>query len=269
MTGVQTCALPICSVGQYQGDAAGKTGTTNSNVDAMFLGYTPAYTGGVWIGHDDSLTGTIQRDGSGNRLLRDPSKPSTATNWLRGGLPSNVGSGFATAIFGRTLTEYYKLTGTENRNLPTFDAIPPARLGMVKAIICKVSGKLSSPLCPVQDLREEWFIPGTEPKPDEICDLHVVVSVCTEHNQLATEFCPPHTVVQQVRIKRQPYFALYDKSGNQLHPQDAARQVPFETCTIHGPTLPGNGNGNGDGSGGNGNGNGNGSGNGDEGPGGQ
>ncbi|KAF0193688.1 MAG: penicillin-binding protein 1A [Bacillota bacterium] len=223
--------IQLRSVGRYQGDAAGKTGTTNSNVDAMFLGYTPAYTGGVWIGHDDSLTGTIQRDGSGNRILRDPNQPSTATNWLRGGLPSNVGSGFATAIFGRTLSYY-----TENKSLPSFDATPPERLGMVKTIVCKVSGKLSSPVCPVQDLREEWFIPGTEPK--EMCNLHIIIKICTEHNQLATELCPPHTVVEQIRIKREPYFELFDRSGNQLHPQDAARQVPFQTCTVHRPTVP-------------------------------
>ena len=225
--------VQLRTVGQYQGDAAGKTGTTNSNVDAMFIGYTPAFTGGVWIGHDDSLTGMVQTNDAGTRLL-DPSKPNTAANWLRGGLPSNVGSGFATAIFGRTLTYY-----TENKNLPSFDATPPQRLGMVKAIVCKVSGKLSSPLCPVQDLREEWFISGTEPK--EMCDLHVVVKVCTEHNQLASDFCPPHTVVEQVRIIRQPYLELFDGSGNQLHPQDVAKQVPFEICTVHGPTsLPDN-----------------------------
>ena len=228
--------IQLRSVGQYQGDAAGKTGTTNSNVDAMFLGYTPAYTGGVWLGHDDAFTGTIQRDGSGNRILRDSSQPSTATNWLRGGLPSNVGSGFATAIFGRTMTYY-----TQNKNLPSFGATPPERLGMVKAIVCKVSGKLSSPLCPVQDLREEWFIPGTQP--NEMCDLHVVVNVCTESNALATKFCPEHTVMQQIRFKRESYFELFDKSGNKLQPQDADRQVPFETCTVHGPDLPGDNDG--------------------------
>ncbi|MDP3487874.1 MAG: hypothetical protein Q8S19_08080, partial [Bacillota bacterium] len=228
--------IQLRSVGRYQGDAAGKTGTTNGNVDAMFIGYTPAFTGGVWIGHDDSFTGTVQINAAGTRLLRDPNKPSTADNWLRGGLPSNVGSGFATAIFGRTLTYY-----TQNKNLPSFDANPPERLGMVKAIVCKVSGKQSSPLCPVQDLREEWFIPGTEPK--EMCDLHVVVKICTEHNQLATAFCPPHTVVEQIRIKRQPYAELFDKSGNQLHPQDAAKQVPFETCSVHGPIVPSGGTG--------------------------
>ena len=32
--------------------AAGKTGTTNNLMDAWFLGYTPRYTTGVWVGLD-------------------------------------------------------------------------------------------------------------------------------------------------------------------------------------------------------------------------
>ena len=33
---------------------AGKTGTTNNNVDKWYMGFTPYYVGGVWIGNDDS-----------------------------------------------------------------------------------------------------------------------------------------------------------------------------------------------------------------------
>lgn len=33
--------------------AAGKTGTTNDFSDAWFIGFTPAYTAGVWVGNDD------------------------------------------------------------------------------------------------------------------------------------------------------------------------------------------------------------------------
>jgi len=32
--------------------AAGKTGTSDSNIDAWFVGYTPEITAGVWLGHD-------------------------------------------------------------------------------------------------------------------------------------------------------------------------------------------------------------------------
>jgi len=36
--------------------AAGKTGTTNDNTDAWFVGFTARITGGVWIGFDNPTT---------------------------------------------------------------------------------------------------------------------------------------------------------------------------------------------------------------------
>lgn len=37
-----------------KGEMAGKTGTTNSNVDAWFIGYTPQLTAGAWSGFEDT-----------------------------------------------------------------------------------------------------------------------------------------------------------------------------------------------------------------------
>ncbi len=37
-------------------DIAGKTGTTNENIDAWFVGFSPDYTCGVWVGFDDEVT---------------------------------------------------------------------------------------------------------------------------------------------------------------------------------------------------------------------
>ncbi|MGQ0816326.1 MAG: transglycosylase domain-containing protein [Gemmatimonadota bacterium] len=39
--------------GGYRGPAAGKTGTTDDNADAWFVGYTPDLVAGVWIGYDE------------------------------------------------------------------------------------------------------------------------------------------------------------------------------------------------------------------------
>lgn len=36
-------------------DIAGKTGTTNKNVDAWFMGFTPGLVGGVWVGNDEQF----------------------------------------------------------------------------------------------------------------------------------------------------------------------------------------------------------------------
>ncbi len=37
-------------------DIAGKTGTTNDNIDAWFMGFSPNYTTGVWVGFDDEYS---------------------------------------------------------------------------------------------------------------------------------------------------------------------------------------------------------------------
>jgi len=37
-------------------DLGGKTGSTNDYSDAWFIGFTPRYTTGVWIGHDSRIS---------------------------------------------------------------------------------------------------------------------------------------------------------------------------------------------------------------------
>ena len=36
-----------------KGEVGGKTGTTNNNSDAWFIGFTPSLVSGVWVGGDD------------------------------------------------------------------------------------------------------------------------------------------------------------------------------------------------------------------------
>ncbi len=49
-----------------QGTAAGKTGTTDNNMDAWFIGYTRDYLAGVWVGHDRKLS--LGKDASGGQV---------------------------------------------------------------------------------------------------------------------------------------------------------------------------------------------------------
>ena len=44
------------SAGNLPGPLAGKTGTTNDFKDALFVGYSPKYAAGVWVGNDDGTT---------------------------------------------------------------------------------------------------------------------------------------------------------------------------------------------------------------------
>lgn len=51
-------------------EAAGKTGTTNDNSDAWFIGYTPQLICGIWVGFDDQRINfnPIGYDGQGGRV---------------------------------------------------------------------------------------------------------------------------------------------------------------------------------------------------------
>ena len=46
--------------------AAGKTGTTNENVDAWFVGYTPNLLASVWVGFDD-ISRSLGRGETGSK----------------------------------------------------------------------------------------------------------------------------------------------------------------------------------------------------------
>ncbi|HWF44644.1 MAG TPA: PBP1A family penicillin-binding protein [Candidatus Kapabacteria bacterium] len=59
-------AARIRSLG-FHFPAAGKTGTTQNFADAWFIGYTPQFTAGVWVGFDDKRITFTGADGQGGR----------------------------------------------------------------------------------------------------------------------------------------------------------------------------------------------------------
>ena len=48
-------------------EMGGKTGTTDDNADAWFMGYTPQLLAGSWVGFDDRF---MRNEGDGNRIAR-------------------------------------------------------------------------------------------------------------------------------------------------------------------------------------------------------
>ncbi|TNE32953.1 penicillin-binding protein [bacterium] len=76
-------------------EAAGKTGTTNDNSDAWFIGYTPQLICGIWVGFDDHRINfdVIGNDGQGgrvagpiwgmimNKIYSDPNLPYKQTSF--------------------------------------------------------------------------------------------------------------------------------------------------------------------------------------------
>jgi len=115
--------------------AAGKTGTTNDNTNAWFVGYTPDLLATVWIGND-----------SQNKPIR-----------ING---VSVGSGRAAAIWATFMRKALA-------NTPPSDFVPPAQM-VTEIEICSISGQLATPNCP--EVKYESFLPGTEPT--ENCQVH-------------------------------------------------------------------------------------------------
>ncbi|MDO5416369.1 MAG: transglycosylase domain-containing protein [Lachnospiraceae bacterium] len=139
--------------------AAGKSGTTTANNDIWFVGFTPYYTAGVWGGCDD------------NQKLKDHNT-------------YNGGTSFHKDIWRKIMTRVH-----EGLADPGFT--PPESIET--AVICRKSGKLAVNGVCDQDPRgnatyTEYFARGTVPT--EVCDKHVVATVCSASGQMPTEYCP-------------------------------------------------------------------------------
>jgi penicillin-binding protein 2D len=106
---------------------AGKTGTTNDNVDVWFVGMTPEIVAGVWLGFD---------------------RPKTIA---RGA----VGGGLAAPIWGQMVGRYYAGRSTSGWG-------PPPD-GLIYAELDRDTGALATPLTSPERRYIEYFLPGTEP----------------------------------------------------------------------------------------------------------
>ena len=121
---------------------AGKTGTSEGNHDAWFVGYTPELSAAVWVGFPE-----------GNRPLVRPHTPYTVTG---GTWPAQVWSRFAIAA----------LPGIAYGELPTATGANES----VTVDIDLSTGFLAGPLCPRRHLATVHVSPGAVPT--AICPIH-------------------------------------------------------------------------------------------------
>lgn len=84
--------------------AAGKTGTTNDNTDAWFIGYTPDFACGVWVGFDDK---TSMGDGMTGGRVAAP----IWRDFFRGVVPEKLGRSDFPAPKGVALAGIDQATG--------------------------------------------------------------------------------------------------------------------------------------------------------------
>ena len=134
----------------------GKTGTTASNKDRWFCGYTEYYTAAVWFGFDTPEV---------IKLV-------------------NSGTNPAAILFSKVLTPLHK-------GLPKVQLIDSGK--MTTMTMCLDSGKVATDAC-LADVRTDVKRTSDakvypEDKPKEKCDKHVLVDWCTEGNGVANDYC--------------------------------------------------------------------------------
>lgn len=201
---------------------AGKSGTTTSNRDCLWAGYTPYYTCVVWGGYDDNS----KQAGSNTTY------------------PKNIWK----AIMSRVHE------GLEYKDFPT-----PS--GITSATVCSKSGLLPIEGTCDSDPRgsmliTEYFDASTVPS--DLCDHHVTLTICNDTGTLANAYCPNTTtsvyiVGGEEGTADSDYLAREDLLNSQCTIHNAGSVAPTEPTTTDTTTSStgsvnsgtnGNGNGN-------------------------
>ncbi len=207
---------------------AGKSGTTTSNRDCLWAGYTPYYTCVVWGGYDDNS----KQAGSNTTY------------------PKNIWK----AVMSRVHE------GLEYKDFPT-----PS--GITSATVCSKSGLLPIEGTCDSDPRgsmliTEYFDASTVPS--DLCDHHVTLTICNDTGTLANAYCPNTTtsvyiVGGEEGTADSNYLAREDLLNSQCTIHNAGSVAPAEPTTTDTTTSStgsvnsgtnGNGNGNGNTNGG-------------------
>ncbi|MBQ8815072.1 MAG: transglycosylase domain-containing protein [Lachnospiraceae bacterium] len=188
------CAIPDMAV-------AGKSGTTTNDNDSWFVGYTPYYTAGIWMGFDNN--GEL----TGGAVIREI--------WQK--IMTRVHEGLPNTGFGQ----------------------PPE--GVTKVLICAKSGKLALENVCSNDPRgdmtyEEYFAKDTAPT--EYCDCHIAITYCNEtgNEMLATQNCPEEHLVTKVYMVIRDADKVSQNTAND--PDEPSALSEDETGEHIGETIP-------------------------------
>jgi penicillin-binding protein 1A len=185
---------------------AGKTGTTqlpdlpefanlrNHFRDAWFAGYTPEYTGVVWIGYDETTTKHYLKQVYGGHM------PAT--------------------IWKLAMQEAVKDKPVKQFNRPS---------NLVYTAIDAKSGLLPSELTPSQYIVNEIFTRDNVPK--ETSTVWVEKPICAESGLVPSDYCPD--VVHGVFLQR-PVPYTPPASRPNIYPEDYVLEYPSEICDLHG-----------------------------------
>lgn len=193
---------------------AGKTGTTQNKNDLWYIGYTPYYIGGVWLGYEYP------------KALSDYS--------------SNV----CVKIWDEIMTELHS-KNISSENVLDFSVSD----NIVECEYCMDSGKLMTTACR-QDPRgsrseKGYFVKGTEP--DEVCDKHVSVLYDATSGGVVVGKCTENVIkVGLIKVERSFPIQIYVTDaqytwrdiGNDILPE-TAQTLPFYNNLLKKDTFSG------------------------------
>jgi len=187
---------------------AGKTGTTQYEIDRWFVGYTPYYIGSVWFGDEKNLPLPKMKHGKYPQL----------------------------AIWGDVMNAIHK-------NLQPKDFAPAP--GVVTRQVCKYSGDIPTSLCS-QDAEGNAIISeifSRNNTPNKTCQTHVSVKICLEGTKKtgypvrARAGCPINGVVDKVLRDRSSAinYILQRKASDLYLPSVLmkAYTAPWKDCELH------------------------------------
>ena len=146
---------------------AGKTGTTTSDYDRWFAGYTPYYTAVVWCGYDDPE----------EVVLTDTTENPAVSLWQ-------------------------KVMAGIHEALPSAEFEKPTDVVTVE--YCRDSGLLATDACR-KDPRGDRIVSGElylEDVPTASCNVHAMVDICGASDHVANEYCAqvPGNYIYQVGL---------------------------------------------------------------------
>jgi len=179
----------------------GKTGTTSSNRDRWFCGYTSYYTAAVWFGFDTPEVVNLVM-GNGNN-------------------PAGI-------LFSKVLTKVHK-------GLPRVDLIDYNPLLWVT--MCLDSGKMVTEAC-LKDVRTADGIKRSdaarvyrEDYPTQYCDKHVLVDYCTTGGGVANEYCKLFAAETedsgvQAKLEEKALVKMTQKEIDELRKAKDSRLLP-------------------------------------------
>lgn len=177
---------------------AGKSGTTTSNRDALFAGYTPYYTCVVWGGNDDNAV-----------------QAGSNTTY-----PKN--------IWRETMKRIHANLEYKEFNKPA---------GITTQVVCNQSGLLPIPgVCEADPrgstLITEYFDVDNMPKAenegieDVYCNHHVVLDICTSSGLIAGSGCPQDQIQQAI-------YLVGLSEGSTAYSMNASPEFLDARCNVH------------------------------------